>query len=66
MISAMDEAIGAVVAKLKELNLYDNTIIVMLGDNGAPNQVGLQSVQCVQLYIKHINIGSYSNQYILH
>ena len=36
MISAMDEAIGEMTLKLKELGLYENTIVVFLGDNGAP------------------------------
>jgi arylsulfatase A-like enzyme len=35
-----DEAIGAIVAKLKDAGLYENTVIVMLGDNGAPAQGG--------------------------
>ena len=39
MITAMDEAIGGVVTKLKETGLYEDTIIVMLGDNGAPAQM---------------------------
>ena len=39
MITAMDEAIGEVVSKLKEVGLYENTIIAMLGDNGAPVQM---------------------------
>ena len=39
MITAMDEAIGAMTLKLKELGLYENTIIAFLGDNGAPIQM---------------------------
>ena len=39
MITALDEAIGDIVTSLKELSLYDNTIIVLLGDNGAPKQM---------------------------
>lgn len=34
MVEAVDIAVGRVVAKLKELNLYDNTIIVFFSDNG--------------------------------
>ena len=36
MISAMDEAIAEMALKLKDLGMYENTIIVFLGDNGAP------------------------------
>lgn len=35
MISHVDDAVGALVAKLKELNLSDNTIIIFYSDNGA-------------------------------
>ncbi|MEA4937632.1 MAG: sulfatase [Paludibacter sp.] len=34
MISSMDENIGKVIAELKRLGLYDNTIIIFTGDNG--------------------------------
>jgi arylsulfatase A-like enzyme len=36
MQSAMDDAVGAVLAKLRELNLDDNTLIFFLSDNGGP------------------------------
>jgi len=36
MITAMDEAIGEMIAKLKEVGMYENTVIVFSGDNGAP------------------------------
>jgi arylsulfatase A-like enzyme len=36
-ISEMDSVIGTVINKLHELNEYDNTLIVFLSDNGAPN-----------------------------
>ena len=39
MITALDEAVGDVVSKLKEVGLYDNSILVLLGDNGAPVQM---------------------------
>ncbi len=39
MITAMDEAIGEMTSNLKQLGLYENTIIVFLGDNGAPAQM---------------------------
>ena len=34
MISCLDERIGQLIAKLKELNQYDNTIIIFTSDNG--------------------------------
>ena len=34
MISSMDENLGKVIAELKRLGLYDNTIIVFTSDNG--------------------------------
>jgi arylsulfatase A-like enzyme len=37
MVSAMDEAIGQVVAALKEKNLFDNTLIIFSSDNGGPS-----------------------------
>jgi arylsulfatase len=35
MVSYMDEQVGLLVDKLKELGLYDNTIIMFTSDNGA-------------------------------
>jgi arylsulfatase A-like enzyme len=37
VVSAMDDAVGAVLAKLRELKLEDNTLIFFISDNGAPN-----------------------------
>jgi arylsulfatase A-like enzyme len=34
MVSHMDEVIGRIINRLKELNLYENTIIVFTSDNG--------------------------------
>lgn len=36
MISAMDDGVGQIVAQLKAQELYENTIIFFIGDNGAP------------------------------
>ena len=36
MLSAMDDAIGVVLAKLAELRLDDNTLIFFVSDNGGP------------------------------
>ncbi len=35
MISYLDEQVGELVAELKELDIYDNTIIIFTSDNGA-------------------------------
>lgn len=34
MVESMDESFGRVVAKLKELGIYENTIIIFFSDNG--------------------------------
>ncbi len=38
MISSMDDGVGKIVSKLKEENIYDNTIVFFLSDNGAPKK----------------------------
>jgi arylsulfatase A-like enzyme len=37
MISAMDDAIGRVMAKVRELGQEQNTLVFFISDNGAPN-----------------------------
>ena len=39
MISYLDDQVGEIVSKLKELGLYDNTLIIFSSDNG-PSYVG--------------------------
>lgn len=39
MLTAMDEAIGAVMGRLRELQLEENTLILFLADNGGPERV---------------------------
>lgn len=39
MISYLDDQVGEIIAKLKELNLYENTIVVFTSDNG-PSYLG--------------------------
>lgn len=36
MLSSMDQGIGKIIQKLKDLGLEDNTIIIFLSDNGGP------------------------------
>ena len=36
MLSAMDDAVGAVMAKIRELNLEENTLVFFFSDNGGP------------------------------
>ena len=38
MVTAMDDAVGNITAALKQSNLYDNTVIVWLSDNGVPQR----------------------------
>lgn len=40
MLSAMDDAVGAVLTKLKELKLDGNTLVVFTSDNGGTRGVG--------------------------
>ncbi|MEN7550446.1 arylsulfatase [Rapidithrix thailandica] len=43
MISYLDEQVGEIVAKLKELGLYENTLIVFTSDNGPTYNGGTES-----------------------
>src|SRR5208282_5217495 len=36
MLSAMDDAVGAVLAELRKENLEENTLIIFVSDNGGP------------------------------
>jgi len=40
MISAMDDAVGRVLARLKELGQEENTLVFFIADNGAPGRRG--------------------------
>lgn len=40
MLSAMDDAVGIVLATLRELELEDNTLVFFISDNGAPGGRG--------------------------
>jgi arylsulfatase A-like enzyme len=40
MMSAMDDAVGAVVEKLRETKLEDNTLLFFISDNGGPSMDG--------------------------
>jgi len=43
MTSALDDAVGEIVAALKEAGVYDKTLIVFLNDNGGPIYTQVQS-----------------------
>jgi arylsulfatase A-like enzyme len=43
MVSAVDEAIGQIVAALQARNLRDNTLIIFSSDNGGPNPEALST-----------------------
>merc|ERR1711963_393899 len=40
MVTAMDDAVGEVVAALKETDMFENTMIVFMSDNGGPTGHG--------------------------
>ena len=40
MISYLDEQVGGLVAKLKELGIYENTIVIFTSDNGPASNAG--------------------------
>lgn len=42
MITLLDQQIGEIVKKLKDVNLYDNTIIIFTSDNGPHREGGAQ------------------------
>jgi len=39
MVAYLDKKVGEIVSKLKDLGLYDNTIILVSGDNGTPHHI---------------------------
>lgn len=41
MISTLDEEIGKIISKLKDLDLFNNTIIVFTSDNGTASNAGV-------------------------
>ena len=43
MTSALDDAVGAIVAALKKHQLTDRTLVIFLNDNGGPIYTGVQS-----------------------
>lgn len=43
MLSAMDDAIGEVLAKLNELKLEENTLVIFFSDNGGPTAANTAS-----------------------
>jgi arylsulfatase A-like enzyme len=40
MLSALDDAVGAIVTKLKDAGLEENTLIFFISDNGGPTMLG--------------------------
>ena len=43
MVESMDESLGRVIDKLKELDLYDNTVIIFTSDHGGLSNSGLKN-----------------------
>jgi arylsulfatase A-like enzyme len=50
MLSAMDDAVGAVVAELQRQNLFDNTLIFFMSDNGPSRETRNWLDGCVDPY----------------
>ena len=44
MLSAMDDGVGRIRSKLKELELDDNTLIFFISDNGAPLKIKMKDI----------------------
>jgi arylsulfatase A-like enzyme len=49
MVSAVDEAVGRVLGALKEHGLEENTLVLLLSDNGGPTYTGVQSNGALRL-----------------
>ncbi|MDX1284236.1 MAG: sulfatase, partial [Draconibacterium sp.] len=43
MVESMDESLGRIISKLKELGLYNNTIVIFTSDHGGLSNSGLKS-----------------------
>ncbi len=39
MVSAVDDGVGAILNKLEQLNIAENTLVIFLSDNGGPEEV---------------------------
>jgi arylsulfatase A-like enzyme len=50
MISYLDEQVGEIIAKLKEKNIYENTLVIFTSDNGTTflNQVDIEFFKSVE------------------
>lgn len=77
---SIDEGVGQIIAKLKEHNLLNNTILVFMGDNGGENRVttngplrdGKQSlyeggirVPCILSWTGHIQASAVSSEPVM-
>ena len=43
MLAVLDDAVGAILGKLRSLNLESNTVIFFTSDNGAPAPTGIDA-----------------------
>ena len=41
MMAAIDDGVGEIINALKDANVYDNTVVIFMSDNGAPLQLNM-------------------------
>lgn len=61
MVESMDESLGRVIAKLKELGLYENTIVIFTSDHGGLSNSGLNSKRPLATTNKPLRAGKGHN-----
>ncbi|MCF6332716.1 MAG: sulfatase [Draconibacterium sp.] len=57
MVAGMDESLGRIVAKLKELGIYENTIIIFTSDHGGLSNSGLENKRALATTNKPLRAG---------
>lgn len=61
MVESMDESLGRIVKKLKELKIYDNTIIIFTSDHGGLSNSGTDSKRPLATTNKPLRAGKGHN-----
>ncbi len=57
MVESMDESLGRIVAELKKLGIYENTIIVFTSDHGGLSNSGLENKRALATTNKPLRAG---------